>query len=129
VPGTPAGSLLDRKVADVAWQTATDAVYRQFRMTTLTGRGLRGGTYTVSTTAAGTQLDLENARFTDDVAVSGQVTLDAGLKLTGRVTVIDANGLRGSLKLHGVLWDPVHPLAMISGKLGGDRVSVVTQTR
>ncbi len=129
VAGKPAGSVLDRKVADVAWQTATDAIYRQFKMTTTTGRGLRGGTYTVSTTAAGTQLDLQNAQFTDDVAVSGQVTLDAGLRLTGRVTVSGSAGLRGSLKLHGVLWDPAHPLATISGKLGGNRVTVVTQTR
>ena len=28
-----------------------------------------------------------------------------------------------------VLWDPARPLATISGKLGGDRVTVVTQTR
>ena len=61
--------------------------------------------------------------------MSGQVTLDAGLRLTGRVTSAARPALRGSLKLHGVLWDPAHPLATISGKLGGNRVTVVTQTR
>ncbi len=129
VSGKPAGSLLDRKVADVAWLTATDAIYQSYRLTGSTGRALRGGTIAVSTSAAGTQVDLHAARFTDDVAVSGAVTMDAAQRVTGRVVVTGPNGSRGSLKLHGVLWDPARPLATISGKLGGDRVTVVTQTR
>jgi hypothetical protein len=78
----------DRRIANVAWLTVTDAIYRLPHMTGTTGRGLRGGGYTVTTTPTGTRIDYHNTQFTNDVYLSGQVTLDTTNTLTGRVTLI-----------------------------------------
>ena len=90
-------SRSDRRIANVAWLTVTDAVYRLPRMTGASGKGLRGGTYTVTNTATGTQIDYQKAQFTQDVYVSGQVTLDATNALTGQVTLTGPHGRTGTL--------------------------------
>ena len=122
-------SRSDRRIANVAWLTVTDAVYRLPRMTGASGRGLRGGTYTVTNTATGTQIDYQKAQFTHDVYVSGQVTLDATNALTGRVTLTGPHGRTGTLTIHAILWDPAHPLASLRGTVGGKTIAVLTQTR
>lgn len=98
-------------------------------MTGATGRALRGGSYTVSRTAALTTIDYQQARFTNDVAVSGQVSLDLNNALTGTVTVSGPGGLTGTLTIKAVLWDPSHPQASLQGTLGGREIAVLTQTR
>jgi hypothetical protein len=62
----------------VTWLTVVDAVYRLPRMTGTTGRGLRGGSYTVTRTGRTTRINYQRARFTNDVYVSGHITLDEG---------------------------------------------------
>ena len=61
--------------------------------------------------------------------MSGQITVDAAAKITGRLAVTGPDGRRGSVKIHAVLWDPARPAATIQGKLGGTHIAVVTQTR
>src|SRR5262249_24959079 len=90
----------DRRIANVAWLTVTDAVYRLPRMTGATGRGLRGGAYTVTNTPTGTRIDYQRAQFTNDVYISGQATLGATNTLTGDITLIDARGRTGALTIH-----------------------------
>jgi hypothetical protein len=113
----------------VTWLTVVDAVYRLPRMTGTTGRGLRGGSYTVTRTAAATRIDYQQARFTNDVFVSGHITLDTGNALTGLVTVAGPGARTGTLTIKAVLWDPAHPLASLQGTLGGREIAVLTQTR
>jgi pimeloyl-ACP methyl ester carboxylesterase len=119
----------DRRIANVAWLTVTDAVYRLPRMTGASGRGLRGGGYTVTNTPTGTRIDYQRAQFTNDVYVSGQVILDATNALSGSITLIGPRGRTGTLTIHAVLWDPAHPLASLRGSLGGKAIAVLTQTR
>ena len=94
-----------------------------------TGRGLRGGGYTVTTTPTATRIDYHNTQFTNDVYLNGQVTLDTTNTLTGRVTLIAPGERTGTLTVHAVLWDPAHPLASLRGTLGGRAIAVLTQTR
>jgi hypothetical protein len=122
-------SRSDRRVANVTWLTVTDAVYRLPRMTGPTGRGLRGGAYTVTNTATAIRIDYRQTQFTKDVFVSGHVTLDATNTLTGRVTIRAPGGRTGTFTIKAVLWDPAHPFASLRGTLGGDSVAALTQTR
>jgi hypothetical protein len=98
-------------------------------MTSATGRGLRGGSYTVTRTAAVTSIDYQKTQFTNDIYVSGHVTLDASSALTGLVTVTEPGGRTGTLTIKAVLWDPSHPLASLRGTLDGKEIAVLTQTR
>jgi pimeloyl-ACP methyl ester carboxylesterase len=127
VPAAGRASRHDRQAAAVAWSTVLDAVYRSARMAGPTGRGLRGGTYTVAATDAGRTITLTGARFTDDLAVSGTVTLDATATLTGTITL--SRAATGQLTVDGVLWDPDHPTATVRGTIAGHRIAVRTQTR
>jgi pimeloyl-ACP methyl ester carboxylesterase len=122
-------STSDRRIANVAWLTAVDAVYRLPRMTGTTGRGLRGGSYTITRTAAVTTIDYQQAQFTNDVSLSGHITLDASNALTGMVTVTGPGGRTGTLTIKAVLWDPSHPQASLRGTLGDREIAVLTQTR
>jgi hypothetical protein len=97
-------------------------------MTGATGRGLRGGSYTVSTTGAGTAITFERTRFTTDVRITGQASLDANA-LIAHVVVAGPRGRTGVLDIRAVLWDPAHPRASVRGTLGGHPIAVVTPTR
>jgi pimeloyl-ACP methyl ester carboxylesterase len=119
----------DRRIAKVAWLTVVDAVYRLPRMTGTTGRGLRGGSYTVTRTGQTTSLNYRQARFTNEVYISGHITLDPGNRLTGLVTVAGPCRRIGTLTIKAMLWDPSHPLASLQGNLHGREVAVLTQTR
>jgi pimeloyl-ACP methyl ester carboxylesterase len=122
-------SKIDRRIASATWLTVVDAVYRLPRMTGTTGRGLRGGHFTVTRAAATTRIDYERAQFTNDVFVSGHLTLDASNALTGVVTVTGPGRRAGTLTIKAVLWDPSHPWASLRGTLGGREIAVITQTR
>jgi pimeloyl-ACP methyl ester carboxylesterase len=121
--------LFDRRVAAVAWLTVVDAVYRLPRMTGTAGRGLRGGSYAVTRSGGTTRIDYHRARFSKDVYVSGRITLDAGNRLSGLVTVAGPCGRSGTLVISARLWDPSHPLASLRGTLHGKDIAVLTQTR
>jgi hypothetical protein len=98
-------------------------------MSGTTGRGLRGGSYTVTRTGLTTRITYRRARFTNDVYISGHITLGPGNRLTGRVTVTGPCRRTGTLMIRAVLWDPSHPLASMQGTLHGRAVAVLTQTR
>ena len=119
----------DRRVAAVVWSTVVDAVYRLPRMMGATSRGLRGGVVTVSQTAAGTMIRYRGVHFTSDVSVSGQATVKSLTSLTATVRVTGPRRTSGTVSVRAILWDPAHPLARITGTLGGHRVVVTTQTR
>ncbi len=122
-------SKFDRRIATVTWLTAVDAVYRLPRMTGTTGRGLRGGSYTVTRAADTTRIDYQQSRFTEDVFVSGHLTLDRSNTLTGLVRVSGPGRRTGALTIKAVLWDPSHPWATLQGTLNGREIAVFTPTR
>jgi hypothetical protein len=122
-------SRSDRRIANVAWLTVTDAVYRLPRMSGASGRGLRGGGYTVTNTPTGTRINYQRAQFTDDVYVSGHVTLDATNALSGTITLIGPHGRTATLTIRAILWDPAHPLVSLRGTIDGRAIAVLTQTR
>jgi len=127
--GRHPATLTDRRIGYVTWMTVTDAVYRLARMTTRHGRGLRGGSYTVTSTKAGTTLTYRAARFTTDVRITGRATLSTDNHLTAQIRVLVQGRPAGTLHLRAVLWDPAHPLASLIGKLYGRRVTMAVQTR
>ena len=120
---------LDRQVADVAWMAATDAVYRLPRMTGPTGRGLRGGSYTVRSAPSGTVITYHRTRFTRDVVITGKLTVDSANVVTGRLSVLGPSGHSGVLRVRAVLWDPAHPSASLRGTLSGEPVQLSVPTR
>jgi hypothetical protein len=122
-------SRFDRRIATVTWLTAVDAVYRLPRMTGTTGRGLRGGSYTVTRAADTTRIDYQQSRFTEDVFVSGHLTITRGNTLAGLVRVTGPGGRTGALTIKAVLWDPAHPRATLQGTLNGREIAVLTPTR
>src|SRR4051794_21085300 len=122
------GTKADRQVAAVAWAAAEDAVYRLPRLAGNTGRGLRGGRYTVKRGPTSAKLALERVRFSTDVVVSGTVTLkSATSRVSGRLKV--TGKLSGTLDVRATLWDPDTPKATVRGTLGGRRVNVRAPAR
>ena len=113
----------------MTWSAVVDPVYRIPRMTGSAGRGLRGGTVTVTATGSGSSVDYRGTRFTDEVSVTGHGILNVSNMLTAAVVVSSSCGRLGTLTIHARLWDPAHPLATITGTVGGRHVSVTTQTR
>ena len=91
----------DRRIASVAWSTVEDAVYRSLRMLGNTGRGLRGGTYTVARTDTSTTITYTGVRFANDVAVSGTATLDRTTSTLAATVAVNGTGSHdGTLTLH-----------------------------
>ena len=129
-PARPsAATPADRRIGYATWMAVSDAVDQVPRMTTPQGRGLRGGSYTVTVGAGSETFDYDAARFTDDVAVSGTMQLDAHNLLSGRVRVTVDGRSAGYLAVRAVLWDPAHPRALLTGRLNGDRVVLIAPTR
>jgi pimeloyl-ACP methyl ester carboxylesterase len=122
-------SRLDAQVANVAWLTVVDAVYRLPRMTGNTGRGLRGGSYAVTKSTAATTITYRRAQFTDDVQISGRATLDSDNRLEATVTVKGPDGENGTLTIDATLWDPAQPTAALRGQLRHHDIAFTTQTR
>ena len=122
-------SRLDAQVANVAWLTVVDAVYRLPRITGNTGRGLRGGSYAVTKSPAATLISYRQAHFTDDVQISGWATVDSDNRLEATVTVNSPHGENGTLTIHATLWDPAHPTAALRGQLRHHDIAFTTQTR
>ena len=126
----PSGTRLDLRIANVAWLTASDAVYRLPRMTGVTGRGLRGGSYTVSRDKHGTRITYHRAKFVNDEYVSGQeATLTTANRFYGTLSIVAPDGGVGTLHIDAILWDPAHPRASITGVIGGTPIAAFTQTR
>src|SRR5262249_14251293 len=90
--GNIQGVGLDRKVASVASSTILDAFMRAQRGMGTSGRGLRGGSYTVTSSATTTTIDFNAVRFSNDVTVTGHATRDRATNtIDAQVTVAQAN--------------------------------------
>jgi pimeloyl-ACP methyl ester carboxylesterase len=124
--GGDGSTATDGKIAAVAWATVEDAVYRSLRMTGGQGRGLRGGTYTVSANG----IDLHADKFSVDTAVSGHVTFDKATDaVTADVTISGPGGSTGKLTMTARLWRADAPDAVVCGVIDGQQVAVVTPAR
>jgi hypothetical protein len=90
------------------------------------GAGLRGGTFRVGRSAAGTRLDLRQVRWCLDASLSGRIERSPGRAgwVEGDLTVITAgdshNGGRIRFKWHE---GARKPIAQIHGSLGGAMVA------
>jgi hypothetical protein len=130
----------DRKLASVAGSTILDAFMRAQRMnlmTGTTGRGLRGGGYTVTPSPATTTIDFNAVRFTNDVTITGHATRDlAANTIDAQVTVVQTDDQSGSqqahgrqrqgtLGFHGVLYTPGKPDGQIRGTIDGHQVALL----
>jgi hypothetical protein len=118
----------ERRIGYVSWMAVTDPVYRLPRMTGSQGRGLRGGSYTASREDGTVRLSYHRARFAVDVAVTGSASLAAN-RLTADIRVQVADQRAGRLTVRGVLWDPAHPRARLTGTLDGHAVDLTVPTR
>jgi pimeloyl-ACP methyl ester carboxylesterase len=119
----------DRRVASVAWSTVLDAFMRAERMggTGGSGRGLRGGSYTVTTSQTTTTIDYQAVRFSNDVTVTGRATRDLATNtIDAQVTVVQTqNQGVGALSVHGILYTPSKPDGQVRGTIGGRQVALL----
>ena len=120
--GNQAGAQALRVVSAVLL-TCEDAIARARADGAGRGVGLRGGAVTVTAAQPGYHLALHELRWTQDVAVSGELdwpgrsgTVHATVELAG------PDGMRGRLELQ---WPEglAHARATVSGTLGGERVA------
>jgi pimeloyl-ACP methyl ester carboxylesterase len=119
----------DRRVASVAWSAVLDAFMRAQRMPGMNGngRGLRGGSYTVTSSQTTTTIDYQAVRFSSDVTVTGHATRDLLTNtIDAQVTVQqteDQSG--GTLSFHGVLYVPSKPDGQVRGTIDGRQVALL----
>jgi len=129
--GINQGDEQDRQVASVAWSTVLDAVMRAEkeppRMTGTSGRGLRGGTYTVTKSSTTTTIDYQAVRFSNDVTVTGHATRDlASNTIDAQVTVEQTEDQsQGTLSFRGVLYTPSKPDGQVRGTIDGRQVALL----
>jgi hypothetical protein len=99
-----------------------------FDFDTLTAQsvGLRGGTIHRAydpDTNTGTY-DLTGLRFTNDVAVTGQVIWDTDNVMNGDLTIAGPNGLTGTIHVEGAFFTQDATTLNVTGTLGGHIVDV-----
>ena len=117
--GRDRSTRTDRQLAAAAVHTVLDAVYTQFSHASgTTGRGLRGGSYSVEFADAGPTLTLRRARLVDDVEVSGTFVFDFDAPGVGRLTV-KGRGLSGVIELDDPIFDNTVPKMRVAGRIGG----------
>jgi pimeloyl-ACP methyl ester carboxylesterase len=123
-----------RRLATVLWLTAQDALRQSFRLPDMahgTGVGLRAGRFTETFNFdRGVQrLALHELRFSEDVAVTGSVKVDANKGIvTGRLSATGRHGRRGAVTIAGHWLDPqagAGPIT-IRGHLDGYTVALTT---
>ncbi|HZD86711.1 MAG TPA: alpha/beta hydrolase [Gaiellaceae bacterium] len=127
----------ERQVASVAWSTIADGFMRAQRMYGTNGRGLRGGSYTVTTSDTTVAIDYQAVRFSNDVTVTGHATRDLATNtIDAQVTVAQAEGkggkqhgrgdpLQGTLTIHGVLYTPGEPDGQVRGTINDHQVALL----
>jgi pimeloyl-ACP methyl ester carboxylesterase len=118
---------LDRKVASVVSSTILDAFMRAQRGMGTSGRGLRGGSYTVTSSPTTTAIEFDAVRFSNDVTVTGHATRDRATNtIDAQVTVThtaDGDLRQGALSFHGVLYTPSQPDGQVRGTINGRQVA------
>lgn len=122
-------TVLDRKVARMAWAAAYDGIQRTFRSPSGRGAGLRGGTFSVEGTENGFKDVYDGVRFAADVAASGAAEVDfaAGGIVTADLTVDGPGPLDGTLHVSGQLFPHTESVS-VRGTIGGRRVAVLVPT-
>ena len=76
------------------------------------GRGLRGGSYTLTRSDTAIDFELNAVRFVEDVSIQRAATLDRTSSTLDATVEVDGPGNNdGTLTFHAVLWDPRHPQA------------------
>ena len=117
----------DRRVAFVAADTVTDALRRVFTVGgTDHGRGLRGGTVTGEFSQDGLDGALDDARFAEDVGVTGTLLYAFATESIDADVTVDGPGTTGSLRIQG-RWNTFAgdvTVLTIDGTLGGRAVSL-----
>jgi hypothetical protein len=121
--------IVDRKVARMAWAAAYDAIQRTFRAPGDRGAGLRGGTFSIEGTDTGFKDVYDRARFSADVAASGEAEVDfaAGGVVTADLVVDGPGRLDGTLHVSGQLFPHTESVS-VRGTIGGRRVAVPVPT-
>jgi pimeloyl-ACP methyl ester carboxylesterase len=120
LPGNEAGEAALR-LASAAAETAGDALARYFVTLSGLGAGLRGGRFRLEPTRTGYAIRLEQARWTEDLAVSGTIDWD---QVSGAIVArldLDAAGHAGTIELS---WNDrdTDAVAHVSGTVDGTRV-------
>jgi pimeloyl-ACP methyl ester carboxylesterase len=115
---TPGG----RRVAAVAAWTVRDVL--DHAQNDPNGVGLRGGTFAGKFGDSALTITLTGVRFTQDVTVSGPVTLQYTGGLAARVEVRGPHGQSGRLDITGAYLAPGATRLKIVGQLGGRRVAL-----
>jgi hypothetical protein len=112
----------ERRVAAAAAWTVRDVV--DHAQNEPKGVGLRGGSFAGKFGDSSLTLTLAGARFTQDVTVSGPVTLQYTGGMAVKVNVRGPGGQSGSLVIRGVYLAPGATRLTITGQLGGRRVAL-----
>jgi pimeloyl-ACP methyl ester carboxylesterase len=115
---TPRG----RRVAAAAAWTLRDAL--DHAESDPNGVGLRGGSYAGKFGDSALTLKLTGVRFTQDVTVSGDVTLQYRGDLVANLNVNGPRGQSGHLEITGVYLAPGATRLKIAGRLDGRRVAL-----
>jgi hypothetical protein len=88
------------RAASAALLTARDVIVRTLANGAGRGVGLRGGTFTATGAGGGYHLVLREVRWTEDVAVSGQIDWPGRSGVTHALLEVQApQGVKGSLEL------------------------------
>jgi hypothetical protein len=129
--GINRGDRQDRQGASVACSSVIDAFMHAQRMTGTSGRGLRGGSYTVAKGQTTTTIDFNAVRFNNDVTVTGHATRDLATNtIDTQVTVEQTehghgHQRQGTLSFHGVLYTPSKPDGTVRGTIAGRHVALL----
>jgi pimeloyl-ACP methyl ester carboxylesterase len=132
-PSTPDQSTeADRRLAAAGASTALDAVMQSFRLQGFfTYPGLRGGTITDAEVPDGFTITFDGARFVDDVAVTGTLTLDQSVnKAHADLTIAADDGATGTVALDGEvsLFDRSGEPVTVNGVINGHPVALLSPT-
>ena len=118
----------DRRVAALAVHTAIDGVLQALDAGggVAAGPALRGGTFSTVIDDDGATITLQQARFADDVSVSGDVDYSfVADNAPAQLTVSGAGTAKGRLVVEmPALFSLDHPTAHVTGRIGGRPVDL-----
>ena len=128
-PATPTaqnqGTAADLRVAAAAVLTTGDAIARWWMNVSGSGVGLRGGKFQYKSVGPNYEFELDQARFVQDVAVSGSMKWDYATHdglIEAEVSLVGTEGKSGTLQ---IAWHDreVHARATITGQIGERKIA------
>jgi pimeloyl-ACP methyl ester carboxylesterase len=108
-----------RRIAAAALETVGDVIARYYVSYNFVESGLRGGSYTYAASNVGYDFDLQDVRWTQDVAVSGTVSWDqTSSAITAQLTLRNGGTALGTVS---VSWNDAdtNAVASVTGTIGG----------